>query len=85
MLRTQSYIKTYETNEVKVGCKYYFGELCEGYPFADEVFSETEHDSGAVTIWNEDGLAQLVLFKVIEYNYTDYKDMVVKVTNIMGI
>ena len=85
MIRTQSYIKTYETCEVKPHHDYYFGELSDGSYGAYQSYEDIEDGCGAITMWDEEDNELLVTFKVIEYDYTDYLDTVVRVKSIIWL
>ena len=82
MLRTNSYVKSYEADEVQVGCKYYFGELTDGSSEADESIHEVEDGVGAIGMYDDDNNELLVTFKVIDYNEDEYMDSLVEVIEI---
>ena len=62
-----------ESEEIKVGEKYYWGQLSD-----DEEIQE----DGTVAVYNEDGEQEIVAFKIIEVNEEDSYDTLVVVTDI---
>ena len=85
MIRTQSYLKTYEICEVKPHHSYYFGELSDGSYMAYQAYEDIEDGSGAITMWDEDDNELLVTFEVIEPDNTDYLDTVVRIKAIIWL
>lgn len=84
MLRTNGYFKSYEnTDHIEVGHKYYFGELTDGSPAADDSINNLdENNIGAIgETYDENGVEHLVTFKIVE-NDVDYLDCVVEIVDI---
>lgn len=72
MLKTLSYVHATE-EEIKVGGKYYFGQLWDGNGDGEELL-----ESGSISPDNEN----VIDFKVIEKNTEDILESLVEVTSL---
>ena len=72
MLKTLSYVHATE-EEIKVGGKYYFGQLWDGNGDGEELL-----ESGSISTDNEN----VIDFKVIEKNTEDILESLVEVTSL---
>lgn len=62
--------------EIKIGQKYYFGQLCEGDEDVEELL-----ESEAIAVYDDDGEEIVCDFEVIEKSENIF-DTIVKVTDI---
>lgn len=65
MLLTRSYIKTMEREEIKIGNKYYLGELVEGNEDLEEII-----ESGAIVV-DEKNVVEFVVTDLDKENLLD--------------
>lgn len=61
--------------EIEVGNKYYFGQLCEGDADAEELLK-----SGSIAVYDEDGEEVICDFEIVETD-EDIMKTIVKVTD----
>lgn len=75
-MNTLSYIRGSE-EELKVGGKYYFGQLCDGNGDVEELL-----ESGAIAIWDAEEEKEIIVsFETIDTD-ENIMDTFVKVTDI---
>lgn len=78
MIKTESYIKSMNEENVKIGHKYYWGELTDGSPAANDSLSD-----GVIAMYNaETADTVVVTFEMIEFDPDNIMDSIVLVTDI---